>query len=287
MMNEIRDFGACLYSLGPKLFAAPVGNPSTPPPEDRYRMYCSSCGGSRRMRVEPVFWAAGRQICQHDAHREYYYWSARDNVVIQHPDNLISITPGIFRLRCTDCDAESLAVLYPRSDGPNGVGLAVLPARWAGIATPNTPAAVSYFLDQAARCISVDATSAAIAMFRSALEQFLTEQNFRERMLGPKIDELECAIREKQAPDWVGRMDPSVLTASLRAMKELANTAVHEALANPDGARVHDANLLATIQVAILAILDAAYEAPKRMERQLAVLASNTCKTAAELRLPI
>lgn len=281
MLNEIRDFAACLYTLGERLFTPPVGNAQFPPPEDRFRMYCPDCGGLRRIKVEPVFWASGKHVPHQDPNREYWYWRALARGAVENADDLLPVTPSIFRLTCSDCESEFTAVCYPRQDGLKGVGLAVLPRKPAGIRTPHTPETVAYYLDQAARCMSVDAASAAAAMFRSAVEQFLLNQGFSKRMLGPKIAELEDAIHAGRAPQWVNRMDPYLLTETLEAIKTLANACLHG-----DGGQVSaqaelDAEILGAVQVAIAALLDAAYEAPERAKNQTKRLKASAAHIAA------
>jgi hypothetical protein len=84
--------------------------------------------------------------------------------------------------------STSAALVY---NGPQGPALAVLPDHDGGPSTPHTPKGVAYYLDQAHRATSVGANSAAIAMFRAALEFTLYGPGFTARMLGPKIAELD------------------------------------------------------------------------------------------------
>ena len=57
------------------------------------------------------------------------------------------------------CDTEFTAVIHR---GPTGPALAMLPSCFGGLTTPHTPDSVKYYLDQAQRCQSVGASSAAI-----------------------------------------------------------------------------------------------------------------------------
>jgi hypothetical protein len=88
-------------------------------------------------------------------------------------NNASADPPLLATLKCVQCDTIFTAVLY-RS--PEGVSLAVLPSTYGGLTTPHTPIGVAYYLDQAQRAKAVGAHSAAVAMFRGALEHLLFEQ---------------------------------------------------------------------------------------------------------------
>jgi hypothetical protein len=105
--------------------------------------------------------------------------------------------------------------------GPKGPQWAVFPASIEGdVATPETPPGVAFYLDQAARCHSVGANSAAITMFRSALEWLLLDQGFTEPMLGPKRKALNRALEAGTAPQWASDLDPEFLDV----IRQLGNT---------------------------------------------------------------
>jgi hypothetical protein len=92
-----------------------------------------------------------------------------------------------------------------------------------GIASANTPEGVAFYLDQAARCHNISANSAAITMFRSALEWLLEDGGFTEKMIGPKLAALDKAIAEGTAPSWVNEIGPEYL----KVIQDLGNTATH------------------------------------------------------------
>jgi hypothetical protein len=117
-------------------------------------LYCPMCGDFRRMHL----WARLKV----DA------WTA--------PPVLASLT-------CVQCDTLFTAVLYK---SPEGKGLAILPSTYGGLTTPHAPKGVAYYLDQAQRSQSVGANSAAVAMFRAALDYLLFEQGFKKGMCGQK-----------------------------------------------------------------------------------------------------
>jgi hypothetical protein len=91
----------------------------------------------------------------------------------------------VINIKCLQCDTEAIGVLEKDAEK--------LRLYWplaADLATPRTPKAVAYYLDQAARCESIGANSAAVVMYRSALEHLLHEQNYREGMLGARLGKL-------------------------------------------------------------------------------------------------
>jgi hypothetical protein len=91
-------------------------------------------------------------------------------------------------------------------EGPNGIEIVAIPSAYGGVSTPNTPAAVAYYLDQAERSQAVGALSAAVAMYRAALEQLLFDQGYRDGMLAQKITKL---IADEKPPRWFEDLDPA------------------------------------------------------------------------------
>lgn len=107
--------------------------------------------------------------------------------------------------------------------GQGGPELAVLQSCRGGLTTPQTPPAVAYYLDQAQRAQSVSARSAAVAMYRPALEHLLYEQGYKKGMLGTKLTDLEKDIAAGTAPKWAAELD----TEFLALLKELGNASIH------------------------------------------------------------
>lgn len=123
---------------------------------------------------------------------------------------LSDLVPSYLHAACLQCQSLFSIIVYALGEG--GGGLVVLPALPSGLTTPNTPRAVTYYLDQAHRAQSVGANSAAVAMYRSALEQLLEDQGFTARMVGPKLGQLENAIASGTAPKWALELDPAFLS---------------------------------------------------------------------------
>jgi hypothetical protein len=91
------------------------------------------------------------------------------------------LVPSVFLVRCRQCESGFTALIY---GGANGPALALFPECEGGLTTPHTPPAVAYYLDQAARAQAVGARSAAVAMYRAALEHLLFDQGFKTGMCG-------------------------------------------------------------------------------------------------------
>jgi hypothetical protein len=169
--------------------------------------------------------------------------------------------PGAAILTCRQCELK-VNILLSWNDGSVRV---TYQDPTGSVATKNTPREVAYYLDEAARCISVGARSAATAMFRSALEHVLHDQGYAEGMLDSKIKALEKEIEAKtpRAAAW-SKMDTEVLMS----MKSLGNGAIH-----PNGGDVSlqatlDAGLISTLEIVFESILREVYEEPaERAER--------------------
>ncbi len=180
------------------------------------------------------------------------------------------VAPAVFTMLCVQCRMRFTALLFA---GPDGFELAVFPGVRGGLSTPHTPAGVAYYLDQAQRSESAGSYSAAMAMYRSALEHLLFEQGFAVRMLGPKIAALEDAIAGAQgaapAPAWGRDLDPRFLTV----MNRLANAAIHP---GDDGGierqRVLDSQLIQQVKITFAEILLLVYEREHETQARLQAL---------------
>lgn len=181
--------------------------------EDFGELHCVRCGGPRRV----------------DARARHY-----------NHESLIVVD-----ITCAQCDAKSIAVWYKRDDGTNA--LALLPRfQSGGIATPHTPASVAYYLAQAQGSKSVGSNSAAVAMYRAALEALLHGEGYEARMLGPKLAQLDAAIKADSAPKWATELE----TEYLDVLRELGNASIHV-----DG----DVSKQAVLDSALLSVIEQAF----------------------------
>jgi hypothetical protein len=198
-------------------------------------LHCPKCGDSRRVHM----------------------------TVFLKPNPGASDPPMLTMLKCVQCDTSFTAVLY---QGPEGKSLAVLPSTYGGLTTPHTPAGVAYYLDQAQRAKAVGANSAAVTMFRGALEHLLFDQGFKNGMCGKKLSDLEAAVKAGTAPKWAQELEGEFL----QVMKQLGDGAIHPNDGNVGNQKVLDGGLIAklthTFQMLLFVIYELPYEKQKRLD---------------------
>jgi len=175
------------------------------------------------------------------------------------------LVPALFIARCGQCKLSFTAVVYT---GPSGPAVALFPEAWGGVRTPHTPPPVAYYLDQAARAQSVGAYSAAMVMYRAALEHVLFEQGFREGTCGLKIKCLERAVDEGTAPAWAKDVDRRYLSV----LKQLGDGAVHPNDGDVNRQAALDRQLVGAVEATLSELLDRVYEAPARGAARLGAL---------------
>jgi hypothetical protein len=108
----------------------------------------------------------------------------------------VTIVPSFFSLMCSQARC-----LHPRGRPPirQRAGARIPGGVWR-TRNPRTPASIRYYLDPAHFCRAAGAHSAAVAMYRAALEHLLFDQRYRNRSLGAKIKQLEAALADETAP---------------------------------------------------------------------------------------
>jgi hypothetical protein len=241
-------------------------------------LHCPHCGGRRRVKVEPLTQAGDVYRDGDVRFARTVSVGAKAPLIVPKPVPASSDPPrgplpiSVYRLSCVQCDAAFTAVIYA---GPVGADVAILASVHGGLRTPNTPEPVAYYLDEAARCESVGARSAAVSMYRAALEQLLHQQGFTKGMLNHKIEALEAAEKAGNAPSWSKEIEPGLL----KVIKDLGNAAIH-----PNGGDITkqdalDGALLVSIRVAFELLLEKAYEAVARARVILAKLEAGKSKT--------
>lgn len=216
-------------------------------------MYCPSCGDVRRMAITPVYsrpMSLGEGL----------------NLI---GDVLKQLVPSLFSFQCVQCDAVFTAIIYP---GPVGPSLAVLPSCRGGLTTRNTPAAVAFYLDEAHKAQSVGANSAAIAMFRGALEHILFRQRYKTGTCGAKVAALSRDIKKGTAPKWALELD----TEFLKVLKALGDGAVHPNDGDVDKQAARDNSLLAQVKETFQMLLYLVYEVPHEKNQRLEALRVKT-----------
>lgn len=220
-------------------------------------LYCPKCGDMRKMSVSSIHcYLAKHPIVIALRSQEFQI----DENLLKRIESLLS--PSLWLIRCNQCDVSFTAIIY---EGPQGQALAVFSSENGGLTTPSTPEGVSFYLDQAGRAKSVGANSAAIAMFRSALEHILFEQGYTKGMLNAKLSRLEEDIINKTAPKWAMELDMEFLTY----LKELGNGAIHPNDGDVLKQSALDNVLLAQVTEVFRILLFTIYEAPKKKEMLL------------------
>jgi hypothetical protein len=210
-------------------------------------LFCPKCGAARRCDAIPVSF-----------HPQFFISSSSEKIQFEE-------LPCLFKATCLQCGSETLLLLY---NGPEEVELAVLHNTYSGCVTPNSPKEVKYYIDQAYRSRSVGAVSAAMAMYRSALEWMLYDQGFTSGMLGQKINELQTKIQNQTAPKWAMEID----TDFLKAIKNIGNGAMHTNGGDITKQNNIDKDLLELVDIVFSELLDKIYEQPLRSASNLAKL---------------
>jgi hypothetical protein len=139
--------------------------------------------------------------------------------------------------------------------GPDGSELAIFSPARGGFSTPHTPESVKYYLDQAHRAESVGATSAAVAMYRSAAEMLLHHEGYTSGMLAKKIADLQA---DAAPPRWRGQIDADYL----EILKTLGNAAIHPNDGDITRQQHLDRELLHNVRLVWEELLQTIYEQP-------------------------
>jgi hypothetical protein len=204
-----------------------------PDPQPTYSgTFCAQCGDFRRTKLELLRWSP--------------WWS---------PTGVAELTAGdgrasVFRLECLQCEHETVLV----AAGVTGE-LSVVPSTWSSVSTPNTPAEVSDSLEQAERARFAGAHSAAITMYRRALEQILVNLGVQGGSLGQRIAEV---LRQEDPPAWVKGLDPD----DLRLIQRLGNAASHGDT-GPDRVELLNRSAVLAVRGLFADLLSLVYEKPK------------------------
>jgi hypothetical protein len=196
----------------------------------------------------------------------------RVKVLVRYKPSRTSLDPPVLcSMSCVQCDTVFTAVVYPGASGPS---LAILLSTYGGLTTPHTPSGVAYYLDQAQKAHSVGANSAAIAMFRGALEHLLYDQGFKTGMCGKKLLDLEAAITAGTAPKWAAELD----TEFLSVMKQLGDGAIHPNDGDVTKQGLFDNALVFRVRHIFELLLFLIYEVPHKKAERLQALKTAVIK---------
>lgn len=212
--------------------------------------HCVRCGGSRRHYIYIV--SASR----------FYQW---DSNLFQSVARLL---PATWIFQCQQCDLRSSATML---DINNILTLSIVSEERGGAHTPNTPAAVSYYLDEARNSELAQARSAAAAMYRSALEHLLFEQGFKGK-LNDQIRALVAQCDRGAGPSWAATFDHDFLDL----FRKIGNMSVHTNNGDISEQKKIDDELLQAIRSVMMILLDLVYEEPERLKSRKALMQAAT-----------
>jgi hypothetical protein len=214
-------------------------------------LYCPACGAERRMSI----WILSTP-------KDVTQAGAGGFVTSMEVEKFV---PTLLRLACVQCEAKFTGVIYEGPDGPDAV---ILPSIRGGLTTPNTPKGVAYYLDQAHRADVVGARSAAVSMYRAALDSLLFEQGYTVRMCGKKLEKLEADIAAGTAPKWAADLN----TEFLAVLKALGDASIHPNDGDVTTQDALDAELVRKVRETFLYLLYLVYEAPHERDKRLTAL---------------
>lgn len=176
------------------------------------------------------------------------------------------VSPAAAVVRCRECEYE-VDALFSWSHEQVQV---VLGDVGGSVSTPKAPAAVRYYLDEAARCRDAGAPSATMAMYRAALEQLLFDEGFENGMLAWKIAQLEAVVGKDDSKRWARDLEPDVL----KHIKDLGNGAIHPNGGDIEKQAAFDAELLQSVEALFEVLMESVYERPARDVEQKAKLSA-------------
>lgn len=206
-------------------------------------MFCPVCGDVRKHKVKCAEVNRGFGI------------DKSNNIKLNH-------FPFAHTATCLQCDAKTQLVLY---EGPENIELAILRNHYGGCVTEHTPYEVKFYIDQASRARMMGALSAAMAMYRSALEWILYNQGYTTGMLGKRIEALKNDIEHNNAPGWADSINPMFFTA----IKNIGNGAIHTNDGDISRQSTIDKKLIETVDIVLAELLDVIYEQPFRRKNNL------------------
>ncbi|MDQ5937892.1 MAG: hypothetical protein QG574_5251 [Cyanobacteriota bacterium erpe_2018_sw_21hr_WHONDRS-SW48-000092_B_bin.40] len=212
-------------------------------------LYCPHCSEYSGMKLNTLHF-------EHTIGQQLYREITREDTIGYRPRPELPeyLPPSLFRLDCVNCKNAFYVLLLCGDKSPTLVFFSI---RGGGVATPNTPELVKYYLEQAYKAQSATAYSAALAMYRAALEQLLENKGF-DGKLPAKLQKLTDDIKNGSAPSWAKRLD----IAALQVIKDICNAHVHPSeLAK---LQALDAVFMSDVQKTFSSLLSIAYEQEPR-----------------------
>lgn len=131
--------------------------------------------------------------------------------------------------------------------------------------TSCVPEGINYYMGQAFKSKSVGAYSAAMAMYRSALEFLLYHSGFNENRLVDKIKSFE-----DKPPDWA----TSLSSLFMDIIRELGNDSVHPNGGDISEQEKFDFKMLEAVEETMNELIERAYILPQREKDRLSILSN-------------
>jgi hypothetical protein len=228
-------------------------------------LYCPICSGYSGMKLDTLYFEStvGKELYSELVKEDTLGFGRTSR---QKP--LEYSDPSLFRLSCVNCPNTFYVLVYKNETGPKLLNFSV---RGGGVATPNTPPLVRYYLEQAYKAQSATAYSAALTMYRAALEQLLEDKGFNGG-LASKLNEFESKVVARTAPSWAMRQDAEILTV----FKEISKSHAH-----PNELKrlqAIDSQFMSKVQQTFASLLRDAYELEPRKEAANAKIAAALAK---------
>lgn len=209
-------------------------------------IYCPECGDDRRTESQRIYPTRLKYI--------------RNSPIRSNAYSQLSPFPHSFYIihsRCLQCSSEFIILLTREN---NSYSLLNIPVSFVGIISSSCPATVIYYIDQAYRSKAMGATSAAVVMYRSSLENLLYEQGFESGQLFDKIKKLQKQIDDGDAPKWTLLFDANMMNI----IRELGNYAVHPNNGDISKQREMDNNLLVKVEFMLKRLMEYVYVIPAK-----------------------
>ena len=238
-------------------------------------LFCNTCSRRSRIHVYEVCGYFGDEIARARASLLRFggyrpTLPPTDDAQPSTSQKVPSSIPSLSRARCSQCLTEYLIVLYESAVGP---ALVIL-SNVSGKATPHTPEQVAYYIDQAQKSHIAGANSAAVAMYRAALEHLLEQNGYdkaKGNNLASRIDQLIVDLAAG-VPDsnWAKSIDSEYM----HYFRELGNTAPHTNKRDITKQHTLDTDLVRVIEVVFIETLIEVYEKPLQAAERKARLSA-------------
>jgi hypothetical protein len=231
------------------------------------KTFCWRCRDKRRVEIQPsVVTSENKFFAGHDK---------KGLSEVTAPYLLSELAPALFCCTCIECRGNLILVVIP-TEGPEKAEIAVL-LTYTPPGAPGAPSSVAFYLDQAQRAKARNANSAVVAMYRSALDQLLFDQGFRDGTTGQKIDALKAARTAGTAPPWANKLDAT----DMSIIKRLGDGAAHAKGGDVERQKELDGELVQTLDAFFAHLLYEVYELPETRKKQREDLAKAASKLTA------